>query len=94
MPNIYERVRRRLAKQEAARARADAAPINRSLAAKRAAQTRRERRDDGIINGTVMPRNAREDELQFRALYGDDWDWSADYATRSRADREDFHSDG
>jgi hypothetical protein len=69
--NIYERVRRQLAKQEAAAKQAAAAPANRSAAARRAAITRRERRDDGIIDGSIMPRNAREDELQFRALYGD-----------------------
>lgn len=76
MPNIYERVRRQIAKQEADRKRAEQTKVNRSRGAKLAAETRRENRDEGIINGTIMPRNAREDELQFRALYGNDFDWS------------------
>lgn len=71
--SIQERVRATLAKAEAAAKKAEATKVNRSNGAKLAAAVRRENRDNGIIDGTLMPRNAREDEMQFRALYGDDF---------------------
>lgn len=70
--SIQERVRATLAKQEAAANKAEATKANRSNGAKFAAAVRRENRDNGIIDGTLMPRNDREDELQCRALFGDD----------------------
>lgn len=72
--SIYERVRTQIAKQDAARKAAEykrGEHERRSYAAKVAAEVRRERRDDDIVNGRAEPRNAREDELQFRALFGD-----------------------
>lgn len=66
--SIQERIRRQIAKQDAARRTAEEAPAKRSMAARLAADTRRERRIDGICNGTITPRNAREDAIQCRAL--------------------------
>lgn len=68
MPNIYERVRRQQAKQDAARINAEEAPARRRMAARVAADTRAERRLAGLLDGTITPRNAREDEIQCGAL--------------------------
>lgn len=66
--NIYQRVRATVAKQDAKRAKAEQAPINRRLGALRAAEMRRERRIEALRNGTATPRNAREDAIQCEQL--------------------------
>lgn len=73
MSNIYQRVRKAQAKLEAARKAAEykaGESLRRSRAARLAADIRREARDEAIIRGDVMPRNDREDDLQWRALFG------------------------
>lgn len=82
MTSIYERVRRELARQDKARKAAEhkqGEHARRSAAARISAEIRRENRDDQIISGHAMPRNAREDELQFRACVDlgieEDFEW-------------------
>lgn len=71
MRTIHQRVRAAIEKAEREGRHAEAVKVNRADAARRGAQTRRDNRDDAIISGDAIPRNAREDDLQFRALYGD-----------------------
>lgn len=74
MANIYERVRAQIAKQDKARKAAEykaGEHERRSRGARIAAEVRRENRDQGIIEGRIEPRNQREDDLQFEALFGD-----------------------
>lgn len=73
--NPHEKMRRRLEKIARERKSAEykaGESARRSQAARLAAAVRRDARDDLIVRGLAMPRNAREDELQCRALYGDD----------------------
>jgi hypothetical protein len=72
--SIYERVRAaqtKAAKAAAATEYKTNESTRRATAARLAAEVRREKRDDLILEGKVEPRNAREAELQFRALYSD-----------------------
>lgn len=68
---IYARVRAALEKAERDVKRAAEAKARHVTNAQISAAARREARIDGIIEGRIMPRNAEEDEIQFRALYGD-----------------------
>ena len=71
--NCYEKFRRGQAKREKDAKAAEYKSHEserRSYAARMAAQVRREKRDIDLIEGRATPRNEREDDLQFRALYG------------------------
>lgn len=67
--SIHERVRATLAKQAAAEKKAEDAKKTYVTGRQIAAAVRAERRIEGIANGTIMPRNAAEEEIQYRALY-------------------------
>lgn len=69
--NIQERIRRRIAKRDAERVKVEQAPVKCVEAAARRrmrAEARAEARIEGICNGTIVPRNAKEDAIQVRAM--------------------------
>jgi hypothetical protein len=87
--SIQERVRAAIAKQDASRKAAEykaGEHDRRSQAARFAAAVRRDQRDDDIIRGRAIPRNAREDALQCRALYGDGEEWDLPGLLRRQAE--------
>ena len=70
---IHERVRAELARQEKAQkvaAYKAGEHMRRSVAARAAAETRREKRDALIVAGLAIPSNDREDRIQCIALFG------------------------
>lgn len=73
--SIQERVRAAIAKREKDEQRAAykaGESERRARAARISAEIRRERRDSDIMHGRAEPRNGREDDLQFRALFDDE----------------------
>lgn len=69
MKSIHERVRATLAKQEAARKKAEQAPINRRIAAQAAADARIERGIDEALRTGVAKTRREQEALDRELLY-------------------------